>query len=103
MPGTWNIKDHTWIIAVGLALLFLIVCAIFSKQIHSWLEDKEDFSINGDSNRIFSLPGKGLKNENKCREIFQSLFQRPFPSVRPSFLKRSNGRALELDGYGNLA
>jgi len=39
------------------------------------------------------------KNEKRCREIFENIFGLPFPSVRPSFLKRENGNRLELDGY----
>lgn len=40
------------------------------------------------------------KHEERCREIFQNIFRRPFPSCRPSFLKNpSTGRNLELDGF----
>lgn len=44
-----------------------------------------------------------LKSEAACRVIFESIFQKKFPRVRPDFLrygadKRSN---LELDGYNS--
>lgn len=40
------------------------------------------------------------KSENMCREIFERLFNRSFPSVRPPFLKNPvTGQNLELDGY----
>lgn len=40
------------------------------------------------------------KHEERCREIFQDIFHRPFPSVRPDFLINTiTGEPLELDGY----
>jgi len=44
---------------------------------------------------------KQWKHETKCRDIFENLFKKPFPSVRPHFLKRSNGYNLELDGFNS--
>lgn len=58
-------------------------------------------SIKPTRKRIMKL------NENKCRTIFESLFKRPFKSVRPTFLLNpTTNRLLELDGYNkelNLA
>lgn len=45
---------------------------------------------------------KGIekKNEKRCREIFESTFNKPFPTVRPDWLKNpETGRNLELDGF----
>ena len=39
------------------------------------------------------------KNETRCRRILEDLFQKPFTSVRPNFLKYITGKNLELDGY----
>lgn len=40
------------------------------------------------------------KHEERCRSIFQSLFNSKFKSVRPAWLKNPvTGRNLELDGY----
>jgi very-short-patch-repair endonuclease len=40
------------------------------------------------------------KNEEKCRDILQELFKKPFPSCRPSFLRNPiTGKNLELDCY----
>jgi hypothetical protein len=43
---------------------------------------------------------KQNKSENKCRYIFEKIFNRKFPSIRPDFLKNpTTGHNLELDGY----
>jgi hypothetical protein len=40
--------------------------------------------------------------ENKAREIFEKIFNKPFIKVRPKFLKNlATGRNLELDGYND--
>lgn len=42
------------------------------------------------------------KMEEKCRGIFERIFNKRFPCVRPAFLKngvRNTNRNLELDGY----
>ncbi len=40
------------------------------------------------------------KTEERCREIFEKIFKRKFPSIRPNFLKNPvTGQNLELDGY----
>jgi hypothetical protein len=47
------------------------------------------------------LPKRGeWKNENRCRDIIQKIFQKEFKSVRPDFLKNPvTGKNLELDCY----
>jgi hypothetical protein len=42
---------------------------------------------------------KGTKSEEMAREAFQQIFQVPFPKTRPSWLRNSRGRQMELDGY----
>lgn len=40
------------------------------------------------------------KNEERCRKIFETLFDKPFKSIRPDFLKNPvTGSNLEIDGY----
>lgn len=100
------LQNNIWEIAIGGAILFFILYFLFRKRINLWMTDREDFSINAPSKRIFVAPGTGYKNETRCREIFETIFKRPFKSVRPDFLKRANGKKLELDGYNkdlNLA
>lgn len=45
-------------------------------------------------------PKRVNKMEERCRDIFQNIFKRPFKSVRPDFLKNPvTKKNLELDGY----
>ena len=40
------------------------------------------------------------KGEQKCREVMERIYGKPFPTVRPNFLKNpETGRNLELDCY----
>lgn len=40
------------------------------------------------------------KNESRCRNILEQMFEAPFTSIRPDFLKYpKTGKNLELDGY----
>jgi len=40
------------------------------------------------------------KHEERCREIFEDIFGKPFKSVKPQWLKNPvTGRKLELDGF----
>ena len=42
----------------------------------------------------------GHKNEQRCRKILEDIFKKPFPSVRPKWLKNpATKRNLELDMY----
>ena len=47
-----------------------------------------------------SLGNGGQKNEKRCRAILEKLFGKPFPSVRPKWLKNpGTKRNLEIDMY----
>ena len=47
--------------------------------------------------------GKNYQKENWMREVLESLFSTPFPSVRPGFLKRKKtGCNLELDCFSDV-
>lgn len=44
--------------------------------------------------------GVGQKNEQRCRAIFEKIYGKPFPSVRPKWLKNpATKRNLEFDMY----
>lgn len=42
---------------------------------------------------------KNNLSEEICRAHFEQIFQKKFPTIRPEFLKISNGYRLELDGF----
>jgi hypothetical protein len=109
---------YGWEIAVALAIIFFIILFLFNKRISKWLDGRTDFTLpgrmrdpvvtigglGGIGGRIPSGPpgpprGPFGKYEERCREIMQAIFQRPFVKARPDFLKRGNGRNLELDGW----
>ena len=90
-------------------LILLILYFIFKEQIDNYLSEKTDWELpySLKTNRLKRYPEVQLKKrpkiikkyEQRCRQIFQNIFQKSFPSVRPKFLKRANGRCLELDGW----
>jgi hypothetical protein len=98
------ISKHNWEITVYLCIIFFTILIIFNKPITKWMKTKEDIqwfkplNINKKINSYRIGYGR-KKNESRCREIFEQIFQKPFPSIRPKFLERSNKRRLELDGY----
>jgi len=55
----------------------------------------------GVSRRAYSTPTGYSKGELECRRVLEKLFSRPFPSVRPSFLRNpvTGTHNLELDCY----
>ncbi len=97
------IDEYYWEISVVLSILFFIFVAIFYKQISKKLVNKneEDFNILPPLwKRNYAKVGK--KNETRVREIFEKIFQKPFPTVRPNFLRNNKtGKNLELDGYNS--
>jgi len=43
---------------------------------------------------------KKNKHEERCREVFEAIFQKRFKTVRPNWLRNpATGKNLELDGY----
>jgi len=96
------LHDHIYEILVGLSILFFLILIIFHKPISKWLSNKRDFALKLEKKPSQSHTTKKpirKKNESRCREILERIYGRPFPTVRPNFLKRANGRNLELDGY----
>ncbi len=65
-------------------------------------EDEVDLIEENDSVVTFGKldSSKRWKREEMCRQIFETIYQRPFKSCRPDFLKNpKTKRKLELDGY----
>lgn len=95
-------------------ILFIIVlCLAFYLY---WKYDRHVIRLNNDIDydSLFLQPLRPIhggaltqkrpkrinKTENKCRVIFEKIFSRPFPSIRPEWLKNpTTGKNLELDGY----
>jgi len=73
------------------------------KEILNILKDDEENDDYDDEllpNQKPKNKKKTLKSENRCKQIFERLFDKEFPSVRPSFLRNPvTGHNLELDGY----
>lgn len=91
-------QENGFMTLVVCAVIFFILLFLFRDRIQKYFSDKTDFEVTLSTKR----PTKrlnGKKNESKCREIFEKIFQKPFPTVRPEFLRRSNNKKLEIDGY----
>lgn len=100
MSSKIKFQDYWFIICILLAVLFLIYVMLFrTKDSNSDIKN-ELFDFFGWPKRE-SKPRLKInkKNETKCREIFEKIFNTSFPTIRPDFLKQSNGYRLELDGY----
>jgi len=89
---------------VVLSILFFVICWIFG-----WKKDKGGKKIgfkqlvNEYAN--LQMPKNSVvkrrdpkKTENRCREIIEAIFSKPFPSERPDFLQNPDtGKNLECD------
>ena len=86
-------------LAIILSLIFFILLALYRSRVPTSTGTDPVISLI----RPIKSKKPGIKKiyETRCREIFESIFHRPFPTVRPQFLKRSNGSCLELDGYNS--
>jgi len=78
--------------------MFVLSFFFLTRQDTSYLFDPKEYSSD------VIKPVKKFRNfkigEHKCRKIFENLFQKPFTSVRPYFLRYPpTGKNLELDGY----
>jgi len=88
----WN--RHGFTVILIISILFFVVCRI--TQLH-----KKSLGISAISVGFENTPKKKRntrKTEDKCREIIERIFRKPFPSVRPSFLRNpETGKNLECD------
>jgi hypothetical protein len=104
------IKKFKWEIAIFISLLIFLICYLINRD-NSQDENEETFQINHDAFYLLnplppsssSSPKKSKnKYENICREIVEKIYNKPFPSVRPDFLKNpKTGKNLELDMYNS--
>jgi len=92
-------------------LLWLIVAGIFFFLCISFYSPQRQASPSsitfGDILKAATEPTNKRKrilkkHETRCRVILEELFQSPFISIRPDFLKYpKTGKNLELDGYNS--
>jgi len=88
-------------IAIVVIILILLVLAWKKETVES-----SEWQFEETTEESVRIPEKAPKSrhpnskEEKCRDIFESLTGRAYPTVRPHFLRNpSTGRNLELDGY----
>ena len=82
------------------SLVFLFLWAMF------WSDgkQKEFIGISYDLAKLSvlrkELTKKESRGERRCREVLEELFNKPFPNVRPNFLRNPRtGKNLEIDCY----
>ena len=93
-----NIWDnYRWELFVIISLITIFICWIFKPDD----EEYKGISIDTSVLKIKHLSkDRVYKNEEKCREIIEKIYNKPFKKIRPNFLKNpKTGRNLELDMY----
>jgi hypothetical protein len=93
----WWEKNGFALLVIG-SVIFMLVCWMMGWKPKKGRAGKLQDYI-GD---MFSDKPKRKRNpkktEERCREIVEDIFQRPFPSVRPDFLRNpETGRNMECD------
>jgi hypothetical protein len=92
----FNFKYLIFIVFVGL----IFYTIFFGKRKKYRFLGYKDEDLDGLDKDITTKKKRINKKEEMCRSIFQKIFNVPFPSVRPSFLKNpATGKNLEIDGY----
>ena len=118
-----NCSTQSIIIVVSIIVGVLII-RYYSKKINKAIKQfddirKEDYILlakasYNDSDDVIvkkikepkpqkpKKPKKLNKGEEKCREIFERLFNKPFLTIRPDFLKNDcTDQNMEIDGYND--
>ncbi len=105
--------NHKWIIVLIFSLMVLMAVFVI-KYVFPELQKKlvglDNFYKSFDNQQQTAKASKPKirnKYETRCRQILEKIFNKPFPSIRPDWLKNpKTGRNLELDCYNkelNLA
>jgi hypothetical protein len=106
----WRYIFNIDTIAVFIIILAVAYCLFTTKLEPRVFEFSEVHGItthDGKTPWSYGIPrqkpkkkGKLNKHEERCREIFQSIYGEKFKSVRPPWLKNPvTGKNLELDGF----
>jgi len=96
-------KKYNFQIIIGICIFLFILFLIFRKKLNQINTNPELTLLNTNNFKFKPTNVIPKKNENRCRQIFEEIFKKPFPNVRPEFLRRLNKNnkfiKLELDGY----
>lgn len=109
----WRRTGSKWITLEHIAILVLFIVVMYLLYNHDTSTEYGFQGLNDkEIKRIKHIPVQGLKKtpaagvprvykkENKCRAIIEGIYGKPFPSVRPDFLKSpATGKNLEIDCY----
>lgn len=86
-------------IVLGLCVLFLLIYYLFRKgKKGSW----SNIVTYGPYKKKRKAPPKESKGELECRRVLEKIFKKPFPKIRPDFLRNpvtGGDHNLELDMY----
>lgn len=111
-------KKHDFEIFVGGAILFIVMLIIYNK-ITGYKASNKKINSYGIYNYIFKDskpkypsmrrgPPQESKGEKECRRVMEKIFKKPFPKIRPNFLRNTvtsgeeNGDInLEIDCYND--
>jgi hypothetical protein len=113
-------KKHDFEIFVVLSILF-IVALIFYNKIKGYTGSRNKFKMSDVYSTVFRNssissrptvnrrgPPQESKGEKECRRVMEKIFKKPFPKIRPNFLRNTvtsgeeNGDInLEIDCYNN--
>lgn len=95
-------KKYGFEITVGLSILFILFLALFRiGKKGTW---SSGYSIPPKAKR---KPPQESKGEVECRRVLEQLFNKPFPKIRPNFLRNPvtseemSDNNLELDCYND--
>jgi len=110
-------QDKGFEIMVGLCITFIITYGIYCKisgkqgtwsdKYHSPFDTVQPYKDNKEykpNNNNFNSGAKVSKGEQECRRVLEELFGKPFPNIRPDFLRNpvtGGGHNLELDCYNS--
>ena len=84
-------QNYKFEFLIILSILLLILYFIFKNRINNIIDNNQELQLTNKTN--FEFKSTNIipkKNEKRCREIFQQIFNKPFPNVRPEFLRRLN-------------
>lgn len=94
----WWERNGFSLLVIG-SIVFFLVCWIMGWKPKKGRAGKlQDYISDIFAPDKISKKRNPKKSEERCREIVEDIFQRPFPSMRPDFLRNpETGRNLECD------